>query len=109
MYTPEPKDVLATRQYLEKRADQNVTQTQLVKVAGPDLYVWMDEREGFPGNYLNAEESHILGRHILKYVLTDPELIAAYYQAVGLDPIAKVKVRASAKHRRPMGENSDSS
>lgn len=87
MYKPEPKKVLATRQYLEKGADRNVTQSQLVKVAGPDLYVWMDEREGFPGDRLMTAKDSVVGRVILKYVLTDPNLVTAYYQAVGLEPV----------------------
>jgi len=87
MYKPEPNKVLATRQYLEKRANHVVTQSQLVKVAGPDLYVWMDERKGFPGNYLITAKSRVFGRHVLKFILTDPDLVVAYYQAVGFDPI----------------------
>lgn len=77
MYKPDPQKVLATRQYLENRADYKVTQSQLAKVAGPDLFVLMDERRYFPGNL-------IIG---LKYVLADTDLVAAYYQAVGLDPM----------------------
>ena len=87
MYTPEPQEVLATRQYLESRADNNVTQSQLHEVAGSDLLVWMDDREGFPGNHLLGFNRPVVGRVLLKYVLTDPDLVAAYYQAVGLDPI----------------------
>ena len=70
MYNPDPNKVLATRQFLENRAHQRVTQSQLLSVTGPDLYVWMDEKEGFPGNYLDRAKSRILGRHILEYVLT---------------------------------------
>jgi hypothetical protein len=87
MYKPEPKKVLATRQYLEKRADHNITQSQLLKVAGPDLLIWMDDRKGFPGYRLMTAKTPVVGRHILKYVLTDPDLVAAYYHALGLNPI----------------------
>ena len=87
MYTPIPQEVLATRQYLEKRADYNVTKSQLLKVAGADLVVWMDDREGFPGNHLLGRDKPVVGRALLKYVLTDTDLVAAYYQAVGLEPI----------------------
>ena len=50
-----------------------------VKVAGPDLLIWMDKRQGFPGNHLMAANKPVVGRVILKYVLTDPDLVAAYY------------------------------
>ena len=87
MYKPDPQKVLATRQYLENRADYKVTQSQLAKVAGPDLFVLMDERRYFPGNLTIGPVKPVYGHVILKYVLADTDLVAACYQAVGLDPI----------------------
>lgn len=87
MYKLSPKKVLATRQYLENRADYPVSQSQLAKVAGADLFVWMDQHPNFHCVHYLWGKKTVYGRVILEHFLTDPDLEVAYLRAVGLDLI----------------------
>ena len=87
MYKLSPEKVLATRQYLENKADHHVSESQLAKVAGAELFVWMDQHPDFHCVHYLSRKKTVYGRVILEHFLTNPDIEVAYLRAVGLDPI----------------------